>query len=525
MASSAAALAAAACPDTTEPPLPGNGKTVAVVGGGLAGLHCAHRLKELGVAVTVYEAQQRLGGRVLSDRNTFAPLHAELGGELIDTGHETMFDLAEEFALQLLDYKTDDADLDVVTAFFGGDRVAIADVLAAYAPIAARIDQDLATISGDGFVTYDANNNGAGLDAQSIKAWFDALVDDGVITSDNIARRLLEVAYNIEYGRETSEQSVLNMMFLVSTDTENLALFGDSDELFKIAGGNDALISALKDSLGERIEVGFKLTSVSRDDAGLFTLGFNRATEAGDEVVEITADEVVLALPFTMLRDVAIGASLLSAQKRLAIDTIGYGTNSKLMLGFTERFWRNGAGGNTSNGETFSDTGYQATWETSRLQDGVEGILTNFTGGNRGAAAGLGTPAERATEFLTEFEAVFPGVTAAHNGKLARFHWPTNDFVNASYSCYAPGQYSTICGAEIEAEASGHLHFCGEHTSLDAQGYMEGAALTGAAAAVAVAVNLGVVGDEQALLADSPASRILARADVVRRERRHRRRR
>ena len=182
-------------------------------------------------------------------------------------------------------------------------------------------------------------------------------------------------------------------------------------------------------------------------------------------------------------------------------------------------------GGNTSNGETFSDTGYQATWETSRLQDGVEGILTNFTGGNRGAAAGLGTPAERATEFLTEFEAVFPGVTAAHNGTLARFHWPTNDFVRASYSCYAPGQYSTICGAEIEAEASGHLHFCGEHTSLDAQGYMEGAALTGAAAAVAVAVNLGVVGDEQALLADSPASRILARADVVRRERRHRRRR
>ena len=72
-----------------------------------------------------------------------------------------------------------------------------------------------------------------------------------------------------------------------------------------------------------------------------------------------------------MLREVAIDDSVaLSPQKRLAIDTLGYGTNAKLMLGFSERFWRNGVGGNTSNGETFSDTGYQSTWETSRLQTG-----------------------------------------------------------------------------------------------------------------------------------------------------------
>jgi monoamine oxidase len=514
LAGSATLTAAAACPTPTPPPA---SPQVAIVGGGLAGLSCAHRLAGLGLDnVVVFEAQNRLGGRVLSDRATFGPLHCELGGELIDTGHETMFDLVDEFGLGLIDYNDDDDALDSIVAFFGGARVDVAALLAAYAPIAARIDADLATISGDGFVTYDAPNDGEALDNLSIRAWFDGLVADGVIDADNIARRLFEVAYNIEYGRETNEQSALNMLFLTSTSTTDLALFGDSDELFKIAGGNDAIVTAL--AAGKDIETERKLTAVRRNAAGRFVLSFERG---GD----VDADHVVLALPFTMLREVDLDASLdLSRPKRDAIAQLGYGTNSKLMLGFASRFWRNGQGDNTSNGETYSDTGYQATWETSRLQEGTEGVLTNFTGGLRGAAAGDGSPAERAAEFLAEFETIFPGVTADHNGKLARFHWPTNAFVKASYSCYLPGQYSTIAGAEGEAEADGTLHFCGEHTSLDFQGYMEGAALSGAVSAVAIAEAAGVDVDGQALAA-TPAARTLSRARTVRQHRRLRRRR
>src|SRR6476646_10097685 len=41
-----------ACPTPTPPPLAGN-KKVAVVGAGMAGLHCAHRLKGLGITATV----------------------------------------------------------------------------------------------------------------------------------------------------------------------------------------------------------------------------------------------------------------------------------------------------------------------------------------------------------------------------------------------------------------------------------------------------------------------------------------
>lgn len=517
----AAPTLGAACGGSENPP-PSSGKRVAVVGGGIAGLHCAYRLKDLGADdVVLFEAQDRIGGRMFSDRTTFAPLNCELGAELIDTGHETMRDLAAEFGIELHDFTTDDAELELIVAFLGGRRVPVDELLTAYAPIAARIDADLATIGGDGYVTYDAPNGGELLDALSITGWFDRLVDEGVIAADNVARQLFELAYTTEYGLEPSEQSALNVLFLVSTSTTDLAPYGDSDERFRAAAGNDTFITALGDRLGDVVRKGHRLTALRRGTDGRFTLSFTTASGG----VEETADEVVLALPFTMLREVALDDSLaLSSAKRAAIDTIGYGTNAKLMVGFNEPVWRNKQAGNTSNGEVYSDTGFQSMWETSRLQTAsTEGIATNFTGGAHGVEIGDGTPAEQATAFVGELNGIFPGVAAAFNDKVARFHWPTNAFVKASYACYRPGQYAAICGAEGEPEASGHLHFCGEHTSLDFQGYMEGGAVTGAAAALAAAENVGV--DTQALRVDGPAARILARADVVRRHRRLRRRR
>lgn len=90
-------IAASACGDEPTPPNTEGDPTIAIVGGGIAGLHCAYRLKKLGVAATVYEASKRIGGRMFSDRTTFPDgQHCELGGELIDTGHATMLDLAAE---------------------------------------------------------------------------------------------------------------------------------------------------------------------------------------------------------------------------------------------------------------------------------------------------------------------------------------------------------------------------------------------------------------------------------------------
>ena len=63
-------------------------------------------------------------------------------------------------------------------------------------------------------------------------------------------------------------------------------------------------------------------------------------------------------------------------------------------------------------------------------------------------------------------------------------HWPTFPWTKASYSCYKPGQWTTIAGAE--GLPVGNLFFAGEHCSYDFQGYMNGAAQSGADTAKAV---------------------------------------
>src|SRR5690242_7946414 len=71
---------ATGCGDNTD----GNA-SVAVVGGGAAGLMAARTLLSAGVDVTVYEASARTGGRMFTRTGLFPDNKVvELGGELID---------------------------------------------------------------------------------------------------------------------------------------------------------------------------------------------------------------------------------------------------------------------------------------------------------------------------------------------------------------------------------------------------------------------------------------------------------
>ena len=160
------------------------------------------------------------------------------------------------------------------------------------------------------------------------------------------------------------------------------------------------------------------------------------------------------------------------------------GTNSKLHLQFKRRLW-NDLG---CNGETYSDRGYQNTWEVSRGQAGASGILVDYTGGTIGASFGNGTPSARAKGFLTQLEPVLPGATAQWNGKAALDFWKGYQWTKGSYSYWQVGQYTGFSGAE--GERSGNCHFAGEHTSQDSQGYLNGAVETGERAAAEILADL-----------------------------------
>ncbi len=469
---SLAAAATAFAPALRAAPSSGTKARVVVVGGGLAGLTCAYRLKQAGIAAAVYEANARLGGRCWTRRGDFAEGQiAEHGGELIDQSHARTRQLAQELGLPLDNLLAAEPNgTEMFLHFDGADypyTQAVDDLKAIWQPL----HRDL---SEAGYPTLYNNftARGAQLDQMSITDWISASVPGGLRSP---LGRLLDVAYNIEYGAECQQQSALNLLYLLGYNSPGqFALFGASNEKYHVRGGNDQIPAALAAALGQQIVTGTALVAASRSAAGSYTLTF----KSGSRTTEVVADKVIFALPFSILRtSVDLRRAGFSDLKRTAIAELAMGTNSKLNLQFNSRPWT--ALG--CNGETYSDRGYQASWEVTRGQAGTSGILVDYTGGNTGDSFGKGTPIQRAREFLSQIEPVLPGLSARWNGRATVDWWPGTPYSLGSYSYWQVGQYTHFAG--IEGGQEGNAHFCGEHTSIDAQGYLEGAVETGERAA------------------------------------------
>jgi monoamine oxidase len=466
-------------PTRAVTPRPDGGTApVLIIGAGIAGLIAGYRLSQSGIPVRIIEAQNRIGGRMYSLRNFFADGQVcELGGELIDTGHEHIQALAKELGIALDDLSTDDATLSREVFYFDGAMRSERDVTAAFIPVARRITSDLATLGADPVVTYrDANPAAIALDRLSMAQWLDNAGVSGWF------RKLLDVGYTTESGMSIDRQSSLNFLLMIDPEPQPFHIFGESDERYHVHEGNDLIPRTLAEKLSDVIETNTVLESISRRADGAYLCSVRR----GSSSTTVTAPQVIVAIPFTMLRDVRVDVDLPRAKRR-AIAELGYGTNAKLMVGFSSRVWRERA---RSNGSVLTDLPFQLTWETSRLQSGRAGILTNFTGGAHGVELGQGTAAEQASRMVTDLERVFPGATAARTGmKEVRFHWPSFAWTRGSYASYLTGQWTALRGAE--GEAVNGLYFAGEHCSLAAQGFMEGGCETGERAAKEVAEALG----------------------------------
>ena len=444
---------------------------VVVVGAGLAGLTCAYRLKQAGVDATLYEASDRMGGRCWTIRGAFEGGQlAEHGGELIDSNHLAVKHLAQELGLTLDNLLQSEAAGTELRAYFDGADYSFEEMTDDLKTIWQPLHKDVSAASYPTLYNL-STQRGRELDQLSIADWIDANVPGG---RGSKLGRLLDVAYNIEYGAETSVQSSLNMLYLLGyVGPGQFRTFGKSNEKLRVRGGNDQLATLLAAALGSRIQPGAVLASIRLTPAGAYTLGFR----SGSGTTTVTADRVVLALPFSLLRAVDYSKAGFNGVKQTAIRELPMGTNSKLHLQFSSRFWH----GLGSNGETYSDTGYQNTWEVSRAQPGAQGILVDYTGGTIGASFGSGTATTRAQQFLAQLEPVLPGATARWNGRATLDHWTGYPWTKGSYSYWKVGQYTKFSGAE--KEISGGCHFCGEHTSQDFQGYLNGAVDSGERAA------------------------------------------
>ena len=456
---------------------------VGIVGAGIAGLACADTLADAGVRATVYEAGTRVGGRCTSLRNRFPGQVAERGGEFIDTPHKTMLQYARRFGLALEDVSKEPGE---VFYHFGGQHIPESVVVDEFRDFVQVMRLDLRRLSNEATALNHTDADVA-LDRTSLAAYLGG-ANGAHRAAGSIASAVIGAAYIAEYGLEPEQQSCLNFLGFIHADRRSkFTPFGvSSDERYHVLDGNDRIVDGLARALPRPVELGMMLRAVRETASDRIELTFD--TPAGS--LTRTHDAVVLAIPFTTLRAVELDINLDRVPgKRAAIDLLGYGTNAKMMVGFSRRPWINQGG----NGTAYSDLAkLVCTWETNpATATSSRGVLTDYSGGIRGTSLDPGAVQLEAGLFLADLNFVFPGAHAAArrvNGSVVAHleHWPSNPLARGSYTCYMPGQFTTMAG--LEGLPVGNVYFAGEHANsfYEWQGFMEGAALSGVDVAAAI---------------------------------------
>ncbi len=448
---------------------------IGVVGAGLAGLACARTLGDAGVGVDVYEAASRVGGRQWSLPGVFPGQVVERGGELIDNAHKTLLGWVNEFGLTKENYLRSPGE---VFYYFGGVRYPEAVVVDQFRVLVDAMRDDLRDLGAP--TAFDHTDADLELDYTNLRQYLETRGAGPVIA------KAIEAAYIAEYGLEIDQQSCLGFLMFVHADRRSkwkpFGIF--SDERYHVVGGNQQIAEGLRARLSGPVNLGHFLVRVARTSGGRVELTF----KVGNQTRTKVHDAVVLTMPFSTLRDVELDPGLgLPDWKLRAIEELRYGTNAKMMVGFDGRPWA--ALG--SNGAAYAmEPSCQTVWETNWTgASPSRGVLTDYSGGARGAALDPSRVQLECDRFLTDLDKVFPGArAAASRDSRGRFvahleHWPSNPLSKGSYTANHPGYFTGI--GDLEAPPVDNLYFAGEHTSsfYEWQGFMEGAALSGLRAA------------------------------------------
>src|SRR6202521_3071814 len=280
----------------TLPAFAASAQRIAIIGGGISGLNAALTLRDAGYASTVYEASNRVGGRMHSDTTSWLNGQtSEHCGELIDTGHATILALAQRFNLPVVNLHDAEPPNSTETYFFGGSYYTAAQANKDFEPVFDRLTADN---NAAPFPTlYNSfSEAGSDLDHMSLYQWIESRAPR---RHKSKLGRLLDGDYHIEYGNVTTQQSSLNLVYLLF-NTRQFVVFGASDETFHIAGGNERLPKAIRAALPpSSVKLKTRLTGIVHNRDNTYRLTF----EAPEGTINQTADRVIMAIPFSVLQN------------------------------------------------------------------------------------------------------------------------------------------------------------------------------------------------------------------------------
>jgi monoamine oxidase len=419
-----------------------------VIGSGLSGLAAAYALKRAKWSVTVIEARERLGGRVLSYNFKENPdLVCELGGEWVGASHKRMQALCGEFGIKLNDHTFAASLMRNGVVRQPGQWDFSAKAKAAFSSFEKRYHK----------YTERENRRLDGYD------WWTWLQEIGFTEDDLLLRDLQDSTDFGESIRQVSAYAAASEYFESSPNNE-------MD--FKMEGGNSRLVRALAEAVGaSNIRLNMPVAEIRQR-------GGRVHVTAGTE--RFTADACICTVPARGLDKIRFDPPLPVAQAAAA-EQLQYARIIKNSVLFDERFW------GAEDFSLVSDVTSHYYFHSTKNQTGKQGILCSYAIGEKAdvlAAQDDGRRLDIVTRDLLPFNKRAPSLARS----IQSYAWQRDRYTEGAYALYRPGQWFTI--RDVLKKNHGQVLFAGEHLA-DWQGFMEGAVVTGEDAAKALTSRVG----------------------------------
>ena len=415
---------------------------VIVIGAGAAGLATARSLQDAGYEVLILEARDRIGGRVNTDRS-FTSHPVELGAEFIHGENVITWDWVKRYKLKTLPAYEDS---DRYFMYFNGKRLSVEQWYE---------NSDLEALN---FI-----NSEYSVLFELADVWMNAGKPDttaaALLSANNVrfspeSYRLVDYSYSADYGANLQQLGVYG---LLSATYE-----GDGDRYFRLANGYSQLLRLFADGLDIRYSTPVTQIIWSSDRVQLQT----------QPNVTFTAKKLVITVPLALLQENAIGFEpILPSEKRAAINGLGIGHVTKLILKFDEPFWSD----ETEAVLTTLDT--QLWWRSGWGQEKETSVFTAYTGGinainfsrmERDAVINAG---------LRDLQQMFD-IRLEHKLTDALFiDWRTEPYSHMAYS-YVPVN-GTGLRKQLAQPVGNVLFFAGEATHVTSPATVHGAIESG----------------------------------------------